>query len=152
VIYVLLYIGSIAAINFGFSQWHDNEVISLALSTGIGGVFILRDLVQRRYGHGVLLAMLAAVAVSYLTSDPYVATASALAFLVSEAADWAVYTVTKRPLSDRVLLSSAVSVPLDTVVFLGVLGLLIPQLIAVQIASKFGAALVVWGGLKWRRA
>jgi uncharacterized PurR-regulated membrane protein YhhQ (DUF165 family) len=149
--WTIAYVASIAFINWGFSQFHDNEIISLALSTGIGGVFILRDLVQRRIGHKVLLAMLAAVLVSYLTSDPYVATASALAFLVSEAVDWLVYTVTKRPLSDRILFSSAFSVPADTVVFLGVLGLLAPQLIAVQIASKFGAALVVWGGLKWRK-
>jgi uncharacterized PurR-regulated membrane protein YhhQ (DUF165 family) len=109
-------------------------------------------LVQRRYGHKVLLAMLAAAALSYLTADPFVATASVIAFLISEGVDWAVYTWTKRPLADRVLLSSAISVPLDSAVFLGILGLLLPQLFFAQVISKMFGAAVVWAGLKWRAA
>jgi queuosine precursor transporter len=56
--------------------------------------------------------------------DPFIAVASVSAFLVSETADWIVYTVTKRPLRDRILASSAVSSPLDSVVFLGLIGFL----------------------------
>jgi uncharacterized PurR-regulated membrane protein YhhQ (DUF165 family) len=145
--WVIAYVGSIALVNWGFSTMPGWELLWSAV---VGFVFVLRDLVQRRYGHKVLLAMLVAAGLSYLTADPFVATASVAAFLVSEAADWLVYTWTKRPLADRVLLSSAVSVPLDSLVFLGLIGLLIPQLIAVQIVSKFAAALVVWAGLKVR--
>ncbi|MGF1461587.1 MAG: VUT family protein [Maricaulaceae bacterium] len=41
-----------------------------------------------------------------------------MAFAISEIVDWAVYTFTKRPLSQRILLSSAFSAPIDSTVFL----------------------------------
>ena len=146
-IWTLLYIGSIALVNWGFSTMPGWELLWSAV---VGFVFVLRVMVQRRYGHEVLLAMLVAAVLSYITADPFVAMASVIAFTVSELIDWLIYSWTKRPLADRVLLSSAVSVPVDSVVFLGLIGLLVPQLVAMQIISKFAAALVVWAGLKWR--
>jgi uncharacterized PurR-regulated membrane protein YhhQ (DUF165 family) len=45
--------------------------------------------------------MLAALVLSYVTSDPSIALASATAFAVSECIDWLVFSITKRPLRDR---------------------------------------------------
>jgi uncharacterized PurR-regulated membrane protein YhhQ (DUF165 family) len=40
--------------------------------------------------------MLAALVLSYITSDPSIALASATAFAVSECIDWLVFSITKR--------------------------------------------------------
>lgn len=110
----------------------------------VGFVLILRDLAQRQVGHYVLLAMLTAGAITYVMVDPAVAVASVAAFLVSETADWIVYTVTKRPLRDRILASSAVSAPLDSAVFLGMIGILSPASFILQSLSKLAGAILVW--------
>lgn len=116
----------------------------------VGFVLILRDMAQREVGHYVLIAMLAAGVVTYVMVDPFIAVASVSAFLVSETADWIVYTVTRRPLRDRILASSAVSSPLDSVVFLGLIGFLSPASFILQTVSKFAGALVIWGILRHR--
>lgn len=116
----------------------------------VGFVLILRDMAQREVGHYVLIAMLAAGVITYVMVDPFIAIASVSAFLVSETADWIVYTVTKRPLRDRILASSAVSSPLDSVVFLGLIGFLSPASFILQTLSKFAGALVIWGILRHR--
>jgi uncharacterized PurR-regulated membrane protein YhhQ (DUF165 family) len=71
------------------------------------------------------------------------------AFAVAEGVDWVVYSLLKRPLADRILVSSAIATPLDTVVFLSILGLLTPSLIGLQIASKMLAAVVIWAMLRF---
>jgi queuosine precursor transporter len=116
----------------------------------VGFVLILRDMAQREVGHYVLIAMLAAGVITYVMVDPFIAIASVSAFLVSETADWIVYTLTKRPLRDRILASSAVSSPLDSVVFLGLIGFLSPASFILQTLSKFAGALVIWGILRHR--
>jgi queuosine precursor transporter len=116
----------------------------------VGFVLILRDMAQREVGHYVLIAMLAAGVITYVMVDPFIALASVSAFLVSETADWIVYTLTKRPLRDRILASSAVSSPLDSVVFLGLIGFLSPASFILQTLSKFAGALVIWGILRHR--
>lgn len=110
----------------------------------VGFVLILRDLAQRQVGHYVLIAMLAAGGITYFMVDPAVAVASVAAFLVSETADWIVYTATKRPLRDRILASSAVSAPLDSAVFLGIIGILTPASFILQSLSKLAGAILVW--------
>jgi len=52
--------------------------------------------------------MLCAGIISYFMSAPAVAIASVTAFLISETVDWLVYTVTKKPLSQRILYSSLI--------------------------------------------
>lgn len=84
----------------------------------VGFVFVFRDFAQREIGHWVIIAMLVAGALSYWTSSPYVALASVTAFLISEWVDWGVYSFTKRSLSERILWSSTLAVPVDTLVFL----------------------------------
>ena len=78
--------------------------------------------------------------------------ASGLAFLISETVDWAVYTFSKRPLSQRIMISSLASAPLDQVVFIGLASLVVPGIFAwgtilTGIVSKLLGA---WIGLAHR--
>ncbi|MCK4939266.1 MAG: preQ0 transporter, partial [Rhodospirillaceae bacterium] len=115
--YTALYIALIVTVNYAFSvvplvelpggtQWPPVALL-------VGFVFVARDFAQREIGHRVLLAMIVGVVISYYMADPFVAVASAAAFMVSEVVDWAVYTFTKRPLSERVLFSSVAGAPID---------------------------------------
>lgn len=148
-LYTILYICLIVAVNYGFS------VVPLVklpdgtmwppLSLAVGFIFVVRDFSQREIGHRVLLAMLTGAVLSYFMADPFVALASAAAFLVSEIADWLTYTVTKRPLSHRVLLSSLVSTPIDSVVFLALIGhLSFAGVVAMTVSKLIGAMIVAW--------
>ena len=151
--WVAAYVASIVLVNWLFDVL---PIIETPLgawppaSLIVGFVLILRDLAQREVGHYVLLAMLAAGIITYVMVDPFIALASVSAFLVSETADWLVYTVTKRPLRDRILASSAVSSPLDSAVFLGLIGFLSPASFILQSLSKFAGALVIWTILRHR--
>jgi len=116
----------------------------------VGFVFVARDFAQRKIGHKVLLAMLVGVAISYFMANPFVATASAAAFLISELVDWAVFTYTKRPLSQRILFSSLLGAPVDSAIFLGLLGLLSPVGVAAMTASKLVGAFIVWWMIRRR--
>jgi uncharacterized PurR-regulated membrane protein YhhQ (DUF165 family) len=152
--FLTLYVVLIVAVNYAFT------VIPLVkLPDGtmwppvallVGFVFVARDFAQREVGHKVLLAMLVGVAISYFMANPFVATASAVAFLFSELVDWAVYTYTKRPLSQRVLLSSLLGAPVDSAIFLGLLSLLSPVGVASMTASKVVGAFIVWWMIRRR--
>jgi len=109
----------------------------------VGFVFVARDFAQREVGHYVLAAMAIGVAISYFM-NPQVAMASAAAFLISELADWAVYSFTKRPLSQRILFSSILGTPVDTVIFLSLIGFFSVTGAVVMTASKLLGALIVW--------
>jgi len=81
---------------------------------------VLRDLVQRRLGVGVAAgAVLAGAAISALLAPPALVVASAVAFLLSELADLAVYTpLARRRLIAAVVASSMVGLVVDSIVFL----------------------------------
>ena len=145
----LLYVALIVAVNYGFS------VVPLVklpdgtmwppLSLAVGFIFVVRDFAQREIGHKVLLAMLVGAALSYVMASPYVAIASAAAFLVSELVDWLVYSLTKRPLSQRILTSSLLATPLDSAVFLfGIGAFSWVGLLAMTVSKLIGAAIVWW--------
>tara|TARA_R100001594_G_scaffold45530_1_gene78432 strand:+ start:721 stop:1176 length:456 start_codon:yes stop_codon:yes gene_type:complete len=144
--YVALYIFSVVLVNYGFSSFSGYEWF---WSIVVGTVFITRDYCQRAVGHWCIAAMVVAGVLSYFMADPYVAIASVSAFAVAELVDWIVYSLTKRPLADRILVSSAIATPLDTVVFLSMLGLLTPSLIGFQVASKMLAAVAIWSMLRF---
>jgi uncharacterized PurR-regulated membrane protein YhhQ (DUF165 family) len=146
-LFLIAYISSVVLINFAFSSAPHLDVIWSAWG---GLVFILRDMVQTRFGHGALIAMLAALILSYVTSDPTIALASATAFAVSECIDWLVFTVTKRPLRDRLWLSSALSIPVDTFIFFGLIDAMTVPVIATAMASKFAGVTAVWLIMAWR--
>ncbi|MDD1014266.1 MULTISPECIES: preQ0 transporter [Pseudomonas] len=145
--FLIAYISSVVLINYAFSSAPHLDVIWSAWG---GLVFILRDMVQTRFGHGALVAMLAALVLSYITSEPAIALASASAFAVSELIDWLVFTITKRPLHDRLWLSSALSIPVDTFIFFGMIGALTPIVVGTALASKFAGVTVVWLAMAWR--
>ncbi len=114
------------------------------VSLAVGFVFVVRDFAQREIGHRILIAMVGGVVISYFMANPAIAYASAAAFLVSELADWAVYSFTGRPLSQRILLSSLLGTPIDSAIFLGGIGILSPAGVATMTASKMLGALIVW--------
>ncbi|WP_426141227.1 preQ0 transporter [Pseudomonas sp. DWP3-1-2] len=146
-IYLITYIGSVVLINFAFSTAPHLDIVWSAWG---GLVFVLRDMVQTRFGHGAILAMLAALVLSYVTSDPTIALASATAFAVSECIDWLVFTLTKRPLHDRLWLSSALSIPLDTFIFFGMIDAMTTPVILTALVSKFAGVTAVWLIMAWR--
>ena len=86
----------------------------------IGLALVLRDLVQRRLGRGVaLLSIMAGAALSGAVAPPALVFASAGAFLLSELADFAVYTpLQRRGLVVAVLASSVVGLIADSLLFL----------------------------------
>ena len=56
--------------------------------------------------------------------------AGCVAFLISETADWAVYTFSGRPLSQRILISSCISAPIDQALFLYLASQVVPGMFA----------------------
>lgn len=86
----------------------------------IGIALVLRDLVQRRLGVEFgIAAILAGAAISAGLAPASLVLASAAAFLLSEFADFAVYTpLARRRLVLAVLASSTVGLVVDSIVFL----------------------------------
>jgi len=86
----------------------------------IGLALVMRDLVQRRLGRAwVLGAIVVGAALSGFVAPAALVTASVVAFLLSELADFAVYTpLQERRLITAVVLSSTVGLVIDSVVFL----------------------------------
>ncbi len=120
-----LYVGLMPLINWSFgavptfpiADWLGGGAFQpLAIVTGL--VLVVRDFAQREMKHWVWGAMIAGLVLSMLTSWIVVVFASAAAFLISETVDWAVYTLSKRPLSQRIMISSTISAPLDQMVFI----------------------------------
>lgn len=113
-----------------------------------GLVLVFRDFAQREIGHKVLILLAIGTVLSYFLAAPAIAIASCGAFLISESVDWIIYTITKRPLSSRIFLSSLVAAPLDTVMFLYGANMVVPGVltfgsIAASVASKLAASLFV---------
>jgi uncharacterized PurR-regulated membrane protein YhhQ (DUF165 family) len=86
----------------------------------VGAALVLRDLVQRRLGVEFGLgAIVAGAAISAGLAPPSLVLASAVAFLLSEFADFAVYTpLARRRLVMAVVASSIVGLVVDSIVFL----------------------------------
>lgn len=147
--YCLSYILLVVGVNVAFAhvplitlpggeQWPPVSLL-------VGVVFVMRDYAQRHVGHNVLWAMLAGCAISWFMASPGLALASAAAFAVGESVDWAVFTITKRPFSQRILWSSAVGTPLDSLVFLGLVNLLSPfAFISMTVSKMASSVLVYW--------
>jgi queuosine precursor transporter len=116
----------------------------------VGAVFVLRDYAQREIGHKVLLATLAAGVITWFMTNPALAVASITAFAISEMADWAVFSFTGRPLQKRILISSMISIPLDSLAFLYLSGYLAPLSFGTETLSKAVGVVIVWMMLKVR--
>jgi len=109
--------------DFGGGSWHPFTVIT-------GLVLVVRDFAQREIKHWIFGAMLIGLALSTLTAWPVIVVASGVAFLISETADWAVYTFSKRPLSQRIMISSTISAPIDQLLFIYLASLVVPGIFA----------------------
>ena len=114
-----------------------------------GAALIVRDAVQKTSPRSLLFgAIVVGALVSSLTSSPSLAVASGLAFLVSELVDTAVFTPLRSRLALAVVLSSVVSAPIDTVLFLHLAGFPVTWASVVgQLIVKTALALMVAGYL-----
>jgi len=115
------YIGLIVIINVGFSYLPSIHFGANELSSAdflVGWIYLARDFAQRQIGHWIIVAMIFGTLISFWLADPIIAEASVAAFAVGELIDWLIFTVTGKPLSQRLLLSASISAPIDTWVFL----------------------------------
>ncbi len=149
----ILYVILIPFINWTFTWAPMWEVLPgwlfnpVTIITGL--VLVVRDFAQREIGHKVLIAMAIALALTAIAAGPQLALASGTAFAVSEMVDWALFTFSKMKLSSRVLLSSALSAPLDTTIFLYGAQMIRPDQftlpnIVMSIGGKMVGAFIIW--------
>jgi uncharacterized PurR-regulated membrane protein YhhQ (DUF165 family) len=122
-----------------------------------GLTFVLRDTLQDAAGKWAVMGLIVFGALlSYLVSDPFIALASGVAFLVSEVADLLVYTpLRRRGYIRAAVASNAVGAFVDTVLFLWIAGFPIADAIAGQMVGKVAITLVVVlavAGYRVRRA
>ncbi len=143
----ILYILTIYLVNLGFTVVPPVDLgfgLFSPMAIVVGLVFIIRDFAQRAVGHWVLLAMLLGCILSYYMADPFVAVASVASFIVSELVDWLAYTFTKKPFHKRVLISSLISTPIDTFVFLAIVNILSPATFVLMVVCKLLTAFGVY--------
>lgn len=116
----------------------------------IGAALVLRDLVQRRLGVEFGIgAIIAGAALSAGLAPRSLVFASAVAFLLSEFADFAVYTpLARRRLVAAVVVSSTIGLIVDSVIFLwlafGSLDFLLGQIIGKLWMVVLAIPLVTW--------
>ena len=115
----------------------------------VGIIYVMRDLAQRESKHWVLVAMLVACFISYLLAEKQAAFASVAAFIVGESIDWSIFTFTKKTLSQRILISSLVSCPADSVVNLYFLNLLDVANLTTMLVMKLLGVFCLW--YYWKR-
>jgi queuosine precursor transporter len=152
-IWTALYVAAIVLVNWMFTSiapWATPLGDLYLANIVVGFVFVLRDYAQREIGHSVLLATAVGGVLTWFMVDPAIAIASITAFILSESADWGVYSFLRRPLSQRILISSLIAVPLDTLAFQYLAGYLTPAAFATEIASKAIGVLLVWYLLRMR--
>lgn len=148
-----LYVVSIVAVNWMFmaiAPWSTPLGDLYLANIVVGFVFVLRDYAQREIGHSVLFATAGAGVLTWFMVDPAIALASVTAFMLSEMADWAVFSFTRRPMSQRILLSSLFAVPLDTFAFQYLADYLTPAAFSTEVLSKTLGVFLVWYLLRAR--
>jgi queuosine precursor transporter len=151
--WVALYIVAIVAVNWMFiavAPWSTPIGDLYLANVVVGFIFVLRDYAQRQLGHYILIATAIAGAATYFVVDPAIAIASVAAFMISETVDWAIYSFTKRPLQSRILMSSVIAVPVDTLVFQHLANYLTPAAFITEVLSKALGVAIVWYLLKLR--
>lgn len=151
--WTLVYIALIPLVNWAFSwtplwklpdggDWSPFSIV-------VGLILVFRDFAQREIGHFIFVPLCIGVAISFFMAPPAIALASAVAFLFSEAVDWAIYTFTNKPLSSRVMISSIAGAPVDSIIYLtganmAIAGLFSWWTLGTMIASKLAGAYVIY--------
>ena len=132
-------------ISLGHSHFNFGECV-------VGMIYIVRDFAQREIGHYVILAMLFAAYLSYTLADHSIALASLGAFVVGESLEWTLFTLTKKPFSQRLLLSALLSVPIDSIVFLAILDRLTLTELSILTGGKVVGIVCLWGIWRYKDA
>lgn len=153
---LIQYVGSVCVPNGPclISVWP--EVMAPSGVLVIGAALVLRDAVHQTLGPRWALGAIAiGGVVSLFVAPPALALASAVAFLASELADFAVYApLRKRRLTLAVLASGIVGATIDSALFLylafGSTNFLGGQLLGKLYATLIAAAVLAW--LRNRRA
>ncbi|HEV2614083.1 MAG TPA: VUT family protein [Gammaproteobacteria bacterium] len=151
----LCYLAFIVLVNSMYPYFPFMTIAHAPFSTGdvmVGAIYIFRDFAQREIKHYVIIAMLIGVTISYCFADKTMAIASVCAFTVAETIDWLIFTYTGKPLSQRLILSSTLSAPADTLVFLAIYGPLNFAGFLVMTSSKALGVLLVWWVWRKRQA
>lgn len=138
--FTILYTLSIPAVNITLVNAPiyqlANDVFFTPASFVAGLVYVVRDFAQGEIGRKrIFVAMAVAAFITYHLADPVLALASVAAFALGELTDWMVYTFSKRPMSQRVLISSAIAVPVDIVVVLVGFGIVRPGMLPLNIGN-----------------
>lgn len=138
---VVLYLLAIVTANVVTARFQPLELGVFLVPMGtlfIGLTFILRDLVQNKYGKRktylfITIAMALSALSSYLLGDTlWIVFASILSFLIAETTDTEIYSRLNLPMSMRILYSGIIGGLLDSVIFV-ILGL-----------SPLGAGFIPW--------
>jgi uncharacterized PurR-regulated membrane protein YhhQ (DUF165 family) len=143
---VVAYLGSIVLVNAMFIYLPPFMLAGQMMTWGsfvVGFTFIIRDFGQRAIGHRILWATLAGTIITAFMSAQ-LALASGVAFLISELADWAVFSRWKGSFRSRVVMSSLVGAPIDSALFMLLAGFFSPLGVVVMTASKLLALSFVW--------
>lgn len=118
----------------------------------VGLTLVLRDLLQRHITKPAMFALIGVGAALSALINPAVALASGLAFLASESVDYVVFTaLQRRGLVRAVLASNAVSIVVDSIIFLTV-AFGSTQFLPGQVVGKALATLAAVGVLVALRA
>lgn len=136
------FLGTILAANYVTTRYGMVPVgfglVAIAGTYFAGLAFVLRDELQRTAGKRATVGVIVVGAgLSYLLADPMIATASAVAFGVSEFADMGVYTpLRRRGYLKAVTASNVVGTVVDSLLFLAIAGFPVMLALPGQLVGK----------------
>jgi len=150
----LLYIVSVVLINTLFLYIPFVSVMGSTVTPAdvtAGSIYIFRDFAQREIKHYVIVAMLIGSGISYFLANSTIAFASFAAFSTAELIDWGIFTLTQKPLSERLLISASISAPVDSFVFCHFVGTMTFLDFTLMTVAKGFGILLIWYLWKWRK-
>ncbi len=119
-IWAIAYMFSIVAANLAVDYFGLVQFAGLVFPAGalfIGLTFSFRDFAQQHWGDTKIWIFILISAIITVLMNWKVAVASVIAFLASEAIDWFVFMITKRPIYHRIWISNLFSTPIDSLLF-----------------------------------
>ena len=148
------YIGCILLLNLLFVRLpfiHSFGQQFSAADMLVGIIYIVRDFAQREIRHYIIIAMLIGAGLSYFIVTPTIALASCISFIGGELIDWALFSFTRKPLGERLLLSSLISTPCDSLIFLMISQRLAWLPFIIMSIGKVTGVFLLWGYWFWRQ-